>query len=293
MNGGKFNMILSAILMSNFFENAFSPIQTSFDWGFFFGLFGTLLGILSLLKRKQKKSLELDQADTTYKTQIPSDIKDKLTISYKGQNVESIINTTIFLQNTGNVELKNDDFNNDCVLTFSEQIEVLEYSIQCSDKFTGLKAHIEGNNMHFKISFLEPQVYIKINILYKCDKLPESFFAINLVRGEKKVYNLKQYDATEWEISMSHDEGAALVWTILCFGLFHAIKFLIEKMFGINIHDYKGDIAIPTGWVYSIYVGAFIPTFIIWLKVFMWFTFMRKRWHKIKVWNTIEHMEMM
>ena len=120
------NLILS---ISDFFKKGFAPIDTNFNWDFFFGLLGTYLGVLGLISKKAKKGFELRQGDTFYKTKVPDNLGDKLSINYKGKPVESIISTVIYLENTGNVELKRDDFNNDCILEFSDNIELLEYSI--------------------------------------------------------------------------------------------------------------------------------------------------------------------
>lgn len=275
----------------DFYRQAFAPIDSSFDWGFFFGILGTYLGVLSLISTKQKRGFELRQGDTFFKTKVPDAISEKVKLSYKGEPVDSIVSTTIFLENTGNVELKNDDFNNDCVLEFSEEIGLLEYSIQCSDKFTILKSTFKNNKLFLTIAFIEPKTYIKIEILYKSHKLPEVNFSINIVRGEKKVYNLKDFSNAEHQIGMSHDSSFMPIWFAICIGILVGLAFLFAKTFNVKIWDADMNVVIPFGWAALFLLAAFIPTYIIWKKVYSQLTFVKKNWFDVKEWTSIENFE--
>lgn len=284
-------MISILVQIKDIWYNAFAPIVIAFDYGIFFGLLGTYLAILSLKRGKQKKGFEIRQCDTSYKTKIPDDFADKIKINYKGQEVDNLINTTIYLQNTGNVELKNDDFNNDCVITFSHEIELLEYSINSSDEFTIIESKFKENSLYLKVIFIEPETFVKIDILYKCQILPDANLKVNLIRGPKNLFELKRYSDSEYDIGRAHSSSFIPLWFAICFGILCGFTYLIVKTLGLKAFDEVGSFSIPYGWFALIIIGALIPTVWICGKATSEIVSHGQKWLKIKAWNQIAKFE--
>ncbi len=285
-------MIYQIIQSIDLINDYFNPLEISFNWGIFLGLLGVYLGVLSLIKGKARKSFVMEPHDSYFysgKKEILENVK--ITKINRGDKVDELMIASIYFGNDGNVELKKDDFASVCSIRFNKKIELKEYLIKSSDEFTLIDSSFDNGVLQFNIKFIDPKTFLKIEVHFKCIKIPEIKAHINLVRGNRKVFKLKDYDFDSYSMLLSRKGGYIMPIYLLGFGILLVFMFLISKIMGFTVWDKNGIFKISNGWVIVILLMALIPTRNIIKKIFSFSLFGKKNYYNTKKLFKINHFE--
>jgi hypothetical protein len=162
------------------------------------GFIGFVLTFVSLLyalfetkRNKIKKSIKLNRGQTfsIFKSN-PTLQTEELKLVWNNKEVGNLFLLDIYLKNTGNTSLKNEDFLKPVVITFAEDIEILKTKIFSSSEFTNLQWENSKNEITINLSLLEKKKLIKAEIIYTNDSISPVNVDIAILDGNIETVSL-------------------------------------------------------------------------------------------------------
>lgn len=273
--------------MIEFVKKLFGHVPTSINVEFILAILGIILGLISLRPKgtKDKKKISIKQADNDLLVKIPERFSNNIKVLFDNELTADLYELTIYLKNTGKEVLKTEDFHKKCSIKFGRDVKIKAVNLKADDEFTKAGITTAEQSVELDVSLLEPDKYVRVDILYASDLKVDIKFESNIIGGERLRSDLELYNRIEHYVGTSKDSNAWLPISFMLGGVTWVIElFIIENSIGIKVFDSDFNVVIPFGWFSLFFI---IPLTITWW-LFRVLFFDRQPWLKIKEWRELK-----
>lgn len=199
-------------------------------------LVGTAIGVLGVVapvvwdSYKSKLELEVRVADRS--TLIgPAAKIDGLTITYKGENLEQLAQTSITITNTGRTPILDRDVVSPLTITFDKAAQVVDARINGTipaDLAAKANYSRDKNEVIVTVPLLNSGDLVKLNVLTKTEKID---FGV-----QARIAGLNSIVVDKSGLSTSSTRSSR--WVAICVGIFSAPLVLISL---VGLHQAKRE----------------------------------------------------
>ena len=173
--------------MIEFVKKLFGHVPTSINVEFILAILGIILGLISLRPKgtKDKKKISIKQADNDLLVKIPERFSNNIKVLFDNELTADLYELTIYLKNTGKEVLKTEDFHKKCSIKFGRDVKIKAVNLKADDEFTKAGITTAEQSVELDVSLLEPDKYVRVDILYSSDLKVDIKFESNIIGGER------------------------------------------------------------------------------------------------------------
>ena len=238
----------------------FNPIEININYGFI-SIYITVLGIIISWIYKQSRTIEksIRVDDVHFKNILfkPTDIVDRINITFNDIKIEKLDKVQVILFNSGNQTLNYDDFNIPPTLDIVGFTNIL--CVNVSTSFEHMKIDVNKNEeskLELILNNFEPKKYVKIEFYFESiddDYKPNFKFCLKEQKNSNTDLKFEEY-TKEFEINKAYNSIIPL-W-LLIFLITVGLTYLFTR-FGLGINPNNPKM-FAIGWKILFFVPATI-----------------------------------